>query len=280
MAVNYQVRYANHPDDARQYDTERIRKEYLVQNLMTKDTINMVYSMIDRYIVGGVIPQDKELKLETIDPLKSDNFLDRREMGIINVGGKGIVRADGEQYELKTTDALYLGRGTKDVVFVSDNSNQPAHFYFNSALAHKAYPATKVTMDMADVTELGSQDNANIRVLNKMIAGGIVETCQLQMGITVVKQGNVWNTMPVHLHERRMEAYFYFDVPEEQAVCHFMGQPKETRHIFMHNEEAVISPAWSIHAAAGTANYKFIWGMAGENMEFGDMDGFGPKDLK
>jgi 4-deoxy-L-threo-5-hexosulose-uronate ketol-isomerase len=280
MAINYVVRYSSNPVDAKSYDTERLRKEFLVQELMKKDEINLVYSMIDRYVVGGAVPVDKALKLEPIDPLKADFFLQRREMGVINVGGKGKVTVDGEEYVLENTNALYIGRGSKEITFSSEDKSNPAHFYMNSALAHKDYPSKKVTLEMADANAIGGQENASKRVLNKMIATGIVDTCQLQMGITVVEEGNVWNTMPVHLHERRMEAYFYFDVPEKQAVCHFMGQPEETRHIWVHNEQAVISPEWSMHAAAGTANYKFIWGMAGENMEFTDMDGYGPTDLK
>ncbi len=280
MALNYFVRYSSNPVDAKSYDTERLRKEFLVPELMKKDEINLVYTMIDRYIVGGAVPAEKTLKLEPIGPLKADFFLQRREMGVINVGGKGKVTVDGEEHVLKNTDALYIGRGTKEVSFSSEDKSNPAHFYMNSALAHKDYPSKKVTLDMADANAIGGQENASKRVLNKMIAAGIVDTCQLQMGITVVEEGSVWNTMPVHLHERRMEAYFYFDVPGKQAVCHFMGKPEETRHIWVHNEQAVISPEWSMHAAAGTANYKFIWGMAGENMEFTDMDGYGPTDLK
>jgi 4-deoxy-L-threo-5-hexosulose-uronate ketol-isomerase len=278
--VNYEVRYAMHPDDVRHYDTSRIRKEFLVEKLMESDKINMVYTMIDRMVVGGAVPAEKSLKLEAIDPLKASYFLERREFGTINVGGKGKVTVDGETFEMDTSDALYIGRGKQEIYFESTDKNNPARFYFNSALAHTSYPAKKVTLDMAEVVNLGSQENSSVRSLNKMIAGGIVDTCQLQMGITILEPGSVWNTMPVHKHERRMEAYFYFDLPEDQTICHIMGDPKETRHIWLQNEQAVISPSWSIHAAAGTSSYKFIWGMAGENKEFGDMDGAEPVELR
>jgi 4-deoxy-L-threo-5-hexosulose-uronate ketol-isomerase len=280
MAINYEIRYSNHPDDARNYDTERIRKEYLVDNIMQEDTINLVYSFNDRLIVGGTVPVKKEVPLESIDPLKSSNFLDRREMGIINVGGKGFVKTDGETYSLGYKEAVYLGAGTKDVKFGSEDPSKPAHFYINSAPAHKSYPSKLVTLDDAEVVELGSLETSNARKINKLIVNSVVETCQLQMGMTELKSGSVWNTMPPHVHSRRMEAYFYFEVPDDQAVCHFMGQPQETRHIWMKNEEAVISPAWSIHAAAGTSNYIFIWGMGGENLDYGDMDKIDIHDLK
>ena len=280
MAMNYEIRYSNHPDDARNYDTERIRKEFLVSNIMKEDEINLVYSFNDRLIVGGTVPVKKEVVLESIDPLKSSNFLDRREMGIINVGGKGVVIADGEEYTLNYKNALYLGAGTKDVKFKSEDPSSPAHFYINSAPAHKSYPSKLVTLDDAEVMELGSLESSNARKINKLIVNSIVDTCQLQMGMTELKSGSVWNTMPPHIHSRRMEAYFYFEVPDDQAICHFMGQPQQTRHIWMKNEEAVISPAWSIHAAAGTSNYIFIWGMGGENLDYGDMDKIDIHDIK
>lgn len=280
MAMNYEIRYSNHPDDARNYDTERIRKEFMVSNLMQEDIINLVYTFNDRLIVGGTVPVKKEVALESIDPLKSSNFLDRREMGIINVGGKGIVIADGKEYILNYKNALYLGAGTKDVKFKSEDSSKPAHFYINSAPAHKSYPSKLVTLDDAEVMELGALESSNARKINKLIVNSIVDTCQLQMGMTELKTGSVWNTMPPHVHSRRMEAYFYFEVPDDQAICHFMGEPQQTRHIWMKNEEAVISPAWSIHAAAGTSNYIFIWGMGGENLDYGDMDKIDIHDIK
>ncbi len=280
MAVNYEIRYSNHPADAKDYDTERIRKEYLVSNIMQKDEINLVYSFNDRLIVGGTVPVKTSVELETIEPLKSDNFLDRREMGIINVGGRGTVVTDEKEYVLNYKDALYLGAGTKDVKFSSEDPKNPAHYYINSAPAHKSLPSKLVTLDDAEVMELGALESSNARKINKLIVNSVVETCQLQMGMTELQTGSVWNTMPPHVHSRRMEAYFYFEVPENQAICHFMGEPKETRHIWMQNEEAVISPPWSIHAAAGTSNYIFIWGMGGENLDYGDMDAIDIKEIK
>ena len=280
MATNFEIRYSNHPKDAISYDTERLRKEYLVTGIMKKDEINLVYSFNDRLIVGGCIPVTKELKLETIDALKSSNFLDRRELGVINVGNKGIVKADGKEFKLNYKDALYLGMGTKDVVFSSSDSSQPAHFYINSAPAHKPLPSRLITLADAEVAELGSLETSNARRINKLLVNSVLETCQLQMGMTELRPGSVWNTMPPHVHSRRMEAYFYFDVPENQAVCHFMGEAQQTRHIWIQNEEAVISPPWSMHAAAGTSNYIFIWGMAGENMDYGDMDAIQIPDLR
>jgi 4-deoxy-L-threo-5-hexosulose-uronate ketol-isomerase len=280
MATNYEIRYSNHPEDAKHYDTERIRKDFLVQNLMTPDDVNMVYSMNDRFIVGGAVPVKKELLLEAIDPLKAGHFCDRREVGVINVGGTGSVKIDGKVHPLKYKEAIYIGAGTKEVVFISESAGKPAHFYFNSAPAHKAYPTKHITLADAEQVELGALESSNARKINKLIVNSVVDVCQLQMGMTELKPGSIWNTMPVHLHSRRMEAYFYFEVPDEQAICHFMGEPQETRHIWLHNEEAVVSPSWSIHAAAGTSNYIFIWGMAGENLDYGDMDPFGPKELK
>ncbi len=280
MATNYEIRYSNHPEDAKRYDTERIRKDFLVQNLMTPDDVNMVYSMNDRFIVGGAVPVKEELLLEAIDPLKAGHFCDRRELGVINAGGTGSVMVDNNTYTLKYKEALYIGAGTKKVVFASESAGKPARFYFNSAPAHKAYPTKHITLADAEIVELGASESSNLRKINKLIVNSVVDVCQLQMGMTELKPGSVWNTMPVHLHSRRMEAYFYIEVPDDQAICHFMGEPHETRHIWMHNEEAVVSPSWSIHAAAGTTNYTFIWGMAGENLDYGDMDPFGPRELK
>ena len=280
MAATYEIRYATNPDDFRSYDTERIRKDFLVQGLMTEGQIKLVYSHYDRYIVGGAVPGKDPLKLEYIDPLKAGYFLERRELGIINVGGPGKVQVDGETIELGYKEALYVGRGKKEVSFSNADTGKPAHYYLNSALAHREYPVKKVGLADAEVMELGSLETSNARRINKLIVGGIVESCQLQMGMTELQQGSVWNTMPPHVHSRRMEAYFYFEVPEDQAVCHFMGEIDQTRHIWLANEEAVISPPWSIHSAAGTSNYIFIWGMAGENLDYTDMDGTTPRDLK
>ena len=270
--MNYELRYASHPNDAKQYDTERLRKEFLIETLFTADDTNMVYSMYDRYIVGGIMPVNKAVKLEVVDDLKAEFFLERRELGVINVGGKAKVIADDESFELDYKEMLYIGRGKKNVTFESLDANNPAKIYFNSAPAHKELPSKKVTKNEADVMVLGSLEGSNHRQINKMLVNTVVETCQLQMGMTELKPGSVWNTMPAHVHNRRMEAYFYFEVPAENAVCHFMGQPQETRHIWMQNEQAVLSPSWSIHSAAGTSNYTFIWGMAGENLDYSDQD--------
>ncbi len=271
MATNYETRYASSPEATKQLDTDGLRKEFLISNLMEKGKINLTYTHYDRYIAGGAVP-DKPLKLEAIDPLKAEYFLERRELGIINVGGSGSVEVDGTSYELDHKDALYVGQGAKKVIFKSKDSGKPAKFYLNSAPAHTSYPTKKVGLKDANKLELGSLETANHRTVNQMIIGGIVTTCQLQMGMTELKTGSVWNTMPAHVHDRRMEVYFYLDVPENQSVCHFMGQPQETRHIWMQNHEAVISPPWSIHCGSGTSNYTFIWGMAGENLDYGDMD--------
>ena len=278
--MSLEVRYAVHPEDMKSYDTARIRKEFLMENVMVPGKISLVYSFYDRYIVGGVVPVDQPISLGTFDELKADYFLQRREMGIINVGGAAKVTADGVVYQLGFKEALYLGRGNKDVVFESEDAVQPARLYVNSAPAHKELPNRHVTLKEANVLQLGTQATSNERQINQMLIKEVVETCQLQMGMTELKPGSVWNTMPAHTHNRRMEAYFYFEVPEGQAVCHFMGQPDETRHIWMHNEQAVLSPSWSIHSAAGTSNYTFIWGMAGENLDYADMDIRQPNELK
>ena len=279
MSINYEVRFSNHPEDAKLYGTERLRKEFLVEKLMVKGEINMVYSMNDRYIVGGAVP-DSELELCSIDPLKSEYFCDRRELGIINVGGAASIHVDGTAYDLDYKDALYVGAGSKQITMISREKQNPAHLYFNSAPAHKAFPCKRVTLADAEVADMGALEQSNARKINKLLIHSVVETCQLQMGMTELHPGSVWNTMPPHLHDRRMEAYFYFEVPEGQAICHFMGDPKETRHIWMHNEQAVISPPWSIHSAAGTSNYIFIWGMAGENLDYGDMDMIQPNEIR
>lgn len=269
--MNYDSRYASHPEAVKHYDTKQLRDEFLIDNLMSKGEINLTYSHYDRYIVGSIVPL-KPLVLETIDPIKANYFLERREIGIINVGATGTVEVDGEIYELHHKDALYVGMGIKEVVFKSNNSKSPAMFYLNSAPAHKSYPTKKVSLKEANKLDLGSLETANHRTVNQMIIGGVVATCQLQMGMTELKTGSVWNTMPAHVHDRRMEVYFYMDVPKDQSVCHFMGQPQETRHLWMQNHEAVISPPWSIHCGSGTSNYTFIWGMAGENLDYSDMD--------
>jgi len=275
-----ELRYAHHPYDYRHYDTERIRKEFLIEKIFDPDTICLTYTLYDRFIVGGAMPLGRPLKLESFTELKSESFLNRREMGIINTGGQAIVQAGGTQYELKNKEALYLGKGTEDVSFASVDLNRPAKLYINSAPAHHAYPARKVTLKEAEVVVAGKPEDSNHRTINKLLINTVIETCGLQMGLTTLSPGSVWNTMPPHTHNRRMEAYFYFEVPEKQAICHFMGDPDETRHIWMHNDQAVISPSWSIHSAAGTASYSFIWGMTGENLDYSDMDMRQPDQLK
>lgn len=280
MKTNYEVRYASHPQDAKQYDTARLRKEYLVEKVFSADEVNMVYTLYDRLVVGGAMPVKETLTLEAIDPLKSEFFLSRRELGIYNVGAPGKVIVDGVVFELNFKEALYLGAGDRKVTFESIDASKPAKFYFNSAPAHKTFPDRKVTKADAVVMELGSLETSNHRNINKMLVCQVLETCQLQMGMTELAVGSVWNTMPAHTHSRRMEAYFYFEVPEEQAVCHFMGEPNETRHIWMKGDQAVISPEWSIHSAAATSNYTFIWGMAGENLDYSDQEFSKIVDLK
>ena len=272
MRTNYEIRYAAHPEDAKHYDTQRIRRDFLMEKVFAPDEVNMVYSMYDRMIVGGALPVNEVLTLETIDPLKASYFLTRREMGIFNVGGPGEVKAGDAVFTLDYKEALYLGSGDREVTFRSLDAARPAKFYFNSTTAHRNYPDRKVTKQDAIVAEMGSLEGSNHRCINKMLVSQVLPTCQLQMGMTELKPGSVWNTMPAHVHSRRMEAYFYFEVPEEHAVCHFMGQPEETRHLWMRGEQAVLSPEWSIHSAAATHNYTFIWGMGGENLDYGDQD--------
>ena len=280
MKMNCQVRQASSNVDAKHYDTERIRKEYLVQNLMVADEINMVYSMFDRIIAGGAVPVKEELLLSAPEILRADFFTQRRELGIINVGGAGTVKVGEESYHLEYKEAIYVGRGNRHVSFCSDDPSKPAHFYFCSATAHRETGVKKVSKKDAVVMHLGSLEESNERTINRLLVKEVVPCCQLQMGMTERAPGSTWNTMPAHTHERRMEVYFYFELPEDAAVCHFCGEPQETRHIWMHNEEAVISPQWSIHAACATRNYTFIWGMCGENDDYGDMEGVATKDLK
>jgi len=272
-------RYAIHPEDFKKRDAARIRQDFLIENLFTADQINTVYTHYDRLIIGGAHPINESIRLETLDELKADYFLQRRELGIINVGAAADVVVEGATYTLQPREALYIGRGTKDVVFTPATSGT-AYFYFNSAPAHLSYPTRKISLAEADTVELGSLENSNHRTIRKLLVNSVLETCQLQMGLTELKTGSVWNTMPPHTHSRRMEAYFYFDLPPNQMVCHFMGEPNETRHIWVKNNEAVISPPWSIHCGAGTSNYSFIWGMAGENLDYSDMDGVSPTALK
>ena len=280
MKTHYELRYAAHPEDARRYDTARLRRDFLIERLFAANEVNMVYSMYDRLVVGGAMPVGEGLTLEAIAPLRAPFFTTRREIGVFNVGGAGMVRVGDEVFALGFKEALYIGKGDRDVVFVSVDASCPAKFYFNSATAHAVYPCRKVTKQDAVVARMGSLEMSNERAINKMLVNQVLPTCQLQMGMTELATGSVWNTMPAHTHSRRMEAYFYFELPDDQAVCHFMGEPQETRHIWMHGDQAVLSPEWSIHPAAATHNYTFIWGMAGENLDYSDQDFYDIKDLK
>lgn len=281
MKTNYEIRYASHPEDAKSYDTTRIRRDFLIEKVFAADEVNMVYSMYDRMVVGGAMPAGEELPLEAIDPLKAPFFTSRREVGIFNVGGgEAVVKVGEETFTLGFKEALYIGSGDRDVTFASKEDNNPAKLYFNSTVAHTSYPCRKISKDDAVSVRMGALETSNERVINKMIVNQVLPTCQLQMGMTELCTGSVWNTMPAHTHSRRMEAYFYFDIPEDQAVCHFMGEPQETRHIWMKGNEAVLSPEWSIHSAAATHNYTFIWGMGGENLDYGDQDFYAITDLK
>ena len=281
MKTNYQLRYASNPIDAKGYDTMRLRNDFLIENLFADNEVNMVYSMYDRMIVGGAKPVGEQLKLEAIEPLKAPYFTTRREIGVFNVGqGEGVVTVGDETFTIGYKEALYIGSGDRDVFFSSKDSTNPAMFYFNSTTAHTSYPSRKVTKADAISVHMGELAMSNERTINKMLVNQVLPTCQLQMGMTELATGSVWNTMPAHVHSRRMEAYFYFELPEEQAVCHFMGEPQETRHIWMKGNQAVLSPEWSIHSAAATHNYTFIWGMGGENLDYGDQDFFEITDLK
>jgi 4-deoxy-L-threo-5-hexosulose-uronate ketol-isomerase len=267
-----ETRYAAGPAAAQGWTTAATRNELLIEKLFVTDQLVFVYSHYDRFITGGVMPIQQTVTLDAPDQLKANYFLERRELGIINVGGAGTVQIDGENIELAFKEALYIGKGKKDVRFSSHDKNTPAKFYLNSTPAHQEYPTRKITRNEAEVVTLGAPETSNHRTINKLIVASVLPTCQLQMGMTELKTGSVWNTMPAHTHDRRMEVYFYFEIPPHQSVCHFWGQPQETRHIWMQNEQAVISPPWSIHSGAGTSNYTFIWGMAGENLDYGDMD--------
>ena len=278
--VNYRMQTACHPQDAKNYDTKTLRERFMMEKVMVADEINLTYSMYDRFIFGGAMPVSRTLVLETIDPLKAPYFLYSRELGVINIGGEGVVTVDGKEYLLKFKEAHYVGRGCKDVTFRSKNPAEPAKFYLNSATAHKAYKTQLITIDgrkgslKANSFAAGKMEDSNDRVINQLIVNNVLEEgpCQLQMGLTELKPGSVWNTMPAHTHARRIEAYFYFNVTPGNMICHLMGEPQEERLVWLANEQAIMSPEWSIHAAAGTSNYMFIWGMAGENLDYGDMD--------
>ena len=284
-----ELRTAASPRDVKHYTTERLREEFLIQDLFVPGEIKLVYSHIDRIITGAAVPVEP-LKLTAGEELRAEYFLQRREMGVINIGSTGRIVVDGRTYELEYKEGMYIGMGAKDITFEGANPQEPARFYINSAPAHKEYPTVLikpkgtpgdgvVIIKDENKVELGSLEEANHRVICKYILPGQVESCQLVMGMTKLMPGSVWNTMPCHTHDRRMEVYLYFEMPEDAIVMHYMGEPTETRHIVMRNEEAVISPSWSIHAGCGSQAYTFIWGMVGENQAFDDMDGVAMKDL-
>lgn len=284
-----ELRTAVSPRDVKHYTTERLREEFLIQNLFVPGEIKLVYSHIDRIITGAAVPTEP-IALTAGDELRAEYFCQRRELGVINIGGAGTISIDGKVYNIGFKEAMYIGMGSKDIVFASDDASNPAKFYLNSAPAHKTYPTVVikpngtpeegvVIVKDENKVELGSLEDANHRVICKYILPGQVESCQLVMGMTKLEPGSVWNTMPCHTHDRRMEVYLYFEMPEDAFVMHYMGEPTETRHIVMRNEEAVISPSWSIHSGCGSRAYTFIWGMVGENQDFDDMDGVAMKDL-
>ena len=298
--IKWKTQTACHPLDVKEYDTQRLRSAFVMETVMEADCINLTYSLYDRLIFGGVMPVHSTVKLDTIAILKAPYFLYNRELGVINTSkGSGIVTVDGKTYELEFKDALYVGRGNKEVTFASKDPGNPAKFYLNSATAHKAYPtqmivcnnperAKKLKCLNSNSFHAGKMEESNDRVINQLIVNNVLSEekggkggpCQLQMGLTELAPGSVWNTMPAHIHDRRVEAYYYFNVPDGNTVAHFMGQPKESRVVWLHNEQAIMSPEWSIHCAAGSSNYIFIWGMAGENLDYGDMDAVKPLDLK
>jgi len=270
------IRYSTGPQDIKRYTTQELRDEFLIETLFVPDEVTGVYSHVDRIVTMGVMPVEKEVPLDQGTDcwasFGAHYFLERRELGMINIGGRGVVTADGTDYTLNRIEALYVSRGTKTVTFRALDPADPPKFYMCSAPAHTSYPTTPVPYEKALVRELGSPETSNERRLCQFIHPGVLPTCQLLMGCTTLKSGSVWNTMPAHTHERRMEVYFYFDIPADNVVFHYMGEPQETRHIVMRNEQAVISPSWSVHSGCGTASYSFIWAMAGENQEFDDMD--------
>jgi 4-deoxy-L-threo-5-hexosulose-uronate ketol-isomerase len=273
-------RYHNSQKEVKGMNTTELREQFLVDNMMINGKVIFTYSHYDRIIVGGAVPTTSSLNLENFAMLRAEFFLERREMGVINVGGKGKISVDGKTYDLDKKDCLYISRGSKSISFSSNAADSPAQFYILSAPAHKEYATTLMQAGDATPVTLGSPETSNHRTIYKYIYADGIQSCQLVMGLTVLATGSVWNTMPSHVHDRRMEAYFYFDLAADQTIFHFMGEPQETRHITIHNNEAVISPPWSIHSGCGTSNYSFIWGMGGENQDYGDMDPVAIVDIK
>jgi len=274
------VRYASHPEDAKRYGTAELRKHFLVDQVFSADKAQLTYSHVDRIMVGGIMPVKEAVALEAGKEMGVDYFFERREAGPINVGGAGKVTIDGEVYELRHRDGIYIGMGAKDVTLTSDSADAPAKFYLNSAPAHHSYPTVKIELSQANPVRLGDDATSNKRTIYQYVHPAVCESCQLVMGLTMLEPGSIWNTMPCHTHERRMEVYFYFDVAPDGMVVHLMGQPEETRHLMIANEQAVISPSWSLHSGVGTSNYTFIWGMCGENQTFDDMDHIRPSELR
>ena len=294
-AVNVTVQTATHPDDFKTFDTEKIRSRFVMEKVMAPDELNLTYTLYDRLVYGGAMPVAQELTLEPFPELRAERFLDRRELGVINVGGPGVVTVDGTAYALAFKEALYVGRGKRSVAFKSLDAQNPAKFYLNSAPAHRDYVTQRITSDQActkpgytigNFIKAGTREESNDRVINQLIVAPVLAKvpgggcCQLQMGLTELKPGSVWNTMPQHVHNRRMEVYFYFNVPDGQAICHQMGRPQEQRLVWLHNEQAITAPEWSVHSAAGTSNYMFVWGMGGENLDYGDMDKIPVSDMR
>jgi 4-deoxy-L-threo-5-hexosulose-uronate ketol-isomerase len=267
-----EIRFHNSPDETRQMDTEQLRKNFLVQGLFENDAVKLTYSHYDRVIIGGIKPVNKTIDLPNHPELRAEYFLERRELGVINVGGNGVVIADGKEFSINRFDCVYLGKGTKKVKFKSTNKKEPALLYLLSAPAHHTYPNKLMVKEKAAPVQLGAAETANKRTVYKYIHLEGIKSCQLVMGLTVLDNGNVWNSIPPHTHTRRMEVYFYFDLPADHRIMHFMGDPQQTRHLIMANNEAVISPPWSTHYGCGTYSYGFIWGMAGENLVYTDMD--------
>lgn len=274
------IRYNNHPEDSKSYGTQTLRARYLIDSVFMADDFILTYSHHDRIIAGGVMPIHQEIKLPVSKELGTAFFLERRELGLINVGGPGYIVLDGKRYDMAEKDGMYIGAGVKDVVFGSNQKDHPAKYYLNSAPAHRSYPHVHIPFVSANPRKLGDAKNLNARTIYQYVHPAVCESCQLVMGMTVLEPGSVWNTMPCHTHERRMEVYFYFDMEADTRVFHFMGEPTETRHLVIKNEQAVISPSWSIHTGVGTSNYTFIWGMCGENKTFDDMDFVAMADLK
>lgn len=276
-----EIRHATNPTEAKHYTTDQLRERYMMERVFTEGEINMLYAHDDRMVIGGAIPTSQEgLSLSATETLKTSYFLERREIGIINIGGHGTVQVDQETFELDKRDCLYIGKGKENVTFYPGNAENAAKFYFVSTLAHKEYPTQKLAIKDAEPNHLGSIKESNERTIYKYVHAEGIQSCQLMLGMTMLEPHNMWNTMPAHIHDRRSEIYLYFDMPEEGRVFHFMGEPDETRHLLVSNEQAVISPSWSIHSGAGTSSYTFIWAMAGENYTFTDMDFIDMKDLK